>query len=143
MAQQILWFVSHNATVQRNFISVKSYHFQRLECLYSFTVYWCLSYILANNVTATYKVNQASETSTTQWCLKKPRTCVKKRVDDCMFNVMSLMLINGLHPGILNEDRNKNGNSSFTQSVSVVFWLTFLTSFVSTCLRERDRKNVY
>ena len=29
------------------------------------------------------------------------------------------MLINGLHPGILNEDRNKNGDSSFTQSLSV------------------------
>lgn len=54
---------------------------------------------------------------------------------------MSLMLINGLHPGILNEDRNKNGDSSFPQSVSV-FWFTFFTSFMSSCLRGTEKKCV-
>jgi len=64
--------MSHKATVQRNFISVKRYHFQRSECLYCFTIYWCLSEILANTATAIYKVNLTG--STTQWHLKKPRT---------------------------------------------------------------------
>jgi len=67
-----VWFVSHKATVQRNFISVKSYHFQRLECLYCFTTYLCLTGILANTATATYKVYLIGRT--TQWHLKKPST---------------------------------------------------------------------